>query len=380
MISLQNTSGNSKDFSPFTCNYKRHKSIQAHIKYNRDISAVDIVVRDKTTGAIDATLTVDHRLFSEEGRKQIADEIANAPENLKTIAEDVGKTLKVATDSAVKTLTEVAKALKPEERTKLYADVISTTICEDYRKNALEIKEFPDITDLNSALKAANDAKEHIKSGKATQEDIDRLVAANDLIVNSPEFMSYKEEVITKYLEAMLDRDTLSKLQKAQKTNDAEDLKTAANALSSSLNQNVDFAQNVTVEIKEKLISPREEDPDKDIFGKYTTKDKKVKLILPNIMNSERYTSSFEQMMATFGHEVMGHAYANSPESTRPEYQYINGVNGINKNLIQFLFRRNLPPDSQKFNSSFQPAEYDARQSEKVWMNNLLKMMNGHKK
>ena len=50
---------------------------------NRDINAVDIVVRDKTTGAIDATLTVDHRLFSEEGRKQIADEIANAPENLK---------------------------------------------------------------------------------------------------------------------------------------------------------------------------------------------------------------------------------------------------------------------------------------------------------
>ena len=50
---------------------------------NRDINAVNIVVRDKTTGAINATLTVDHRLFSEEGRKQIADEIANAPENLK---------------------------------------------------------------------------------------------------------------------------------------------------------------------------------------------------------------------------------------------------------------------------------------------------------
>ena len=341
---------------------------------NRDINAVDIVVRDKTTGAIDATLTVDHRLFSEEGRKQIADEIANAPENLKTIAEDVGKTLKVATDSAVKTLTEVAKALKPAERTKLYADVISATICEDYRKNALEIKEFPDITDLNSALKAANDAKEHIKSGKATQEDIDRLVAANDLIVNSPEFMSYKEEVITKYLEAMLDRDTLSKLQKAQKTNDAEDLKTAANALSSSLNQNVDFAQNVTVEIKETYGK------DPKILGTYSPKDNSVNLFLPPIMTSKRYTSSFEQIMATFGHEVMGHAYANSPEATRSEYQYINGVNGINKNLIQFLFRRNLPPDSQKFNSSFQPAEYDARQSEKVWMNNLLKMMNGNKK
>ena len=374
MISLQNTSGNSKDFSPFTCNYKRHKSIQAHIKYNRDISAVDIVVRDKTTGAIDATLTVDHRLFSEEGRKQIADEIANAPENLKTIAEDVGKTLKVATDSAVKTLTEVAKALKPEERTKLYADVISTTICEDYRKNALEIKEFPDITDLNSALKAANDAKEHIKSGKATQEDIDRLVAANDLIVNSPEFMSYKEEVITKYLEAMLDRDTLSKLQKAQKTNDAEDLKTAANALSSSLNQNVDFAQNVTVEIKEKLNN------DPNILGTYSPKDNSVNLFLPSIMTSKRYTSSFEQIMATFGHEVMGHAYANSPKSTRSEYQYINGVKGIDQTFIQYIFDKDLSPDSQKFNSFFQPAEYDARQSEKVWMNNLLKIMNGNKK
>ena len=372
MISLQNTSGNSKDFSPFTCNYKRHKSIQAHIKYNRDISAVDIVVRDKTTGAIDATLTVDHRLFSEEGRKQIADEITNAPENLKTIAEDVGKTLKVATDSAVKTLTEVAKALKPAERTKLYADVISTTICEDYRKNALEIKEFPDITDLNSALKAANDAKEHIKSGNATQEDIDRLVAANDLIVNSPEFMSYKEEVITKYLEAMLDRDTLSKLQKAQKTNDAEDLKTAANALSSSLNQNVDFAQNVTVEIKEKLNN------DPNILGTYSPKDNSVNLFLPSIMTSKRYTSSFEQIMATFGHEVMGHAYANSPEATRPEYQYINGVESLPIPRWRKIFDRD--GDMKRFNSFFQPAEYDARQSEKVWMNNLLKMMNGNKK
>ena len=85
-------------------------------------------------------------------------------------------------------------------------------------------------------------------------------------------------------------------------------------------------------------------------------------------------------MMATFGHEVMGHAYANSPESTRSEYQYINGVKGIGQTFIQYIFDKDLSPDSQKFNSFFQPAEYDARQSEKVWMNNLLKMMNGHKK
>lgn len=46
-------------------------------------SAVDIAVRDKTTIAINTTYMIYHRLFSEDGRKQIADEIANAPENLK---------------------------------------------------------------------------------------------------------------------------------------------------------------------------------------------------------------------------------------------------------------------------------------------------------
>ncbi len=80
---VQNISKSRRHITSFDRIPKQYTSIDAIIKYNRDINAVDIVVRDKTTGAINATLTVDHRLFSEEGRKQIADEIANAPENLK---------------------------------------------------------------------------------------------------------------------------------------------------------------------------------------------------------------------------------------------------------------------------------------------------------
>ena len=54
---------------------------------NRDINATQEITRDQTTGMLDGSVTVDHRLLTDDGRKEIIQEQKNLPQN----AEIIGK-------------------------------------------------------------------------------------------------------------------------------------------------------------------------------------------------------------------------------------------------------------------------------------------------
>ncbi len=157
---------------------------------NRDINAVDIVVRDKTTGAIDAILTIDHRLFSEDGRKQIADEIANAPENILQTGKNAlvqGTTLGAYVSDTAKTIYD---GLSPDGKIK--ADQIITALTDKFQSTGIAYDlalVHPDI------LAVLNDPTQRL-----SEEQEQRLVdifQANGKDISSIHFVSEDQGKIT---------------------------------------------------------------------------------------------------------------------------------------------------------------------------------------
>ena len=56
---------------------------------NRDINNTQEITRDQTTGMLDGSVTIDHRLLAESGREQIIQEQKDLPENAKKSAENI---------------------------------------------------------------------------------------------------------------------------------------------------------------------------------------------------------------------------------------------------------------------------------------------------
>ena len=56
---------------------------------NRDINNTQEITRDQTTGMLDGSVTVDHRLLTESGRQQIIQEQKDLPENLKQTTQQI---------------------------------------------------------------------------------------------------------------------------------------------------------------------------------------------------------------------------------------------------------------------------------------------------
>ena len=60
---------------------------------NRDINNTQEITRDQTTGMLDGSVTVDHRLLTEDGRQEIQKQIKDLPENLRQSAENLAQSL-----------------------------------------------------------------------------------------------------------------------------------------------------------------------------------------------------------------------------------------------------------------------------------------------
>jgi filamentous hemagglutinin len=71
---------------------------------NRDVSKSQEVTSDKITGALDASMTLDNRLFTETGRESIANDFENIGTNLKQIGK--GLTNNIVTQSIKNAVTD----------------------------------------------------------------------------------------------------------------------------------------------------------------------------------------------------------------------------------------------------------------------------------
>ena len=80
---------------------------------NRDINATQEITRDQTTGMLDGSVTIDHRLLTESGRAEIIQQQKDLPENFRQSAENLAKALPEGEykDKALQTLNNIQARL-----------------------------------------------------------------------------------------------------------------------------------------------------------------------------------------------------------------------------------------------------------------------------
>ncbi|MEB3755222.1 hypothetical protein, partial [Acinetobacter sp. MD2(2019)] len=80
---------------------------------NRNINNTQEITRDQTTGMLNGSVTVDHRLLTERGRAEIVKEQKDIPENFRQSAENLAKALPDGAykDKALQTLNNIQASL-----------------------------------------------------------------------------------------------------------------------------------------------------------------------------------------------------------------------------------------------------------------------------
>lgn len=269
---------------------------------NRDVDNMEIITKDQITGALDAEVTIDNRLFTESGRKEIVDDILASPENTAKVIKDASIVLKSGTMSAVNTVADLMKNMSPEQQKDMLVGLQGQNLV-DMAKNIAKQntsknpKEFPEIETIQDA------AKELLKfQGRSfsdlSQEEIDKVTYIFKTFPLDEEFANYRDNRLYSILDASLDDKALQLLSKARETNDVEYITEALITLTDNFSKNMELDDDITIKF---------EDLGENLYGQANTQNRVV------IIN-ERYLTSlpndgnpFREALDTVVHEILGH-------------------------------------------------------------------------
>lgn len=269
---------------------------------NRDIDNMDVITKDQVTGALDATVTIDNRMFTEEGRKEIVDDILASPDNAAKVAKDASIVLKAGTQSAINAVADLMEHMSPEQQKDMIVGLQAQNLA-NMAKNIAEQntsrnpKEFPEIKTIEDA------AKEIIKYqgksfGDLSQEDIDKVSYIYNTFNLSEEFTNYRDKRLYNILDNSLDDKTLQLLSKARETNDVEYIKEALTTLTDNFSKNMKLDDDVTIKF---------EDLGERLYGQANTQNHEVIInerYLAGLPNDE---GPFREALDTVVHEILGH-------------------------------------------------------------------------
>ncbi|QTD65189.1 HNH endonuclease [Acinetobacter towneri] len=175
---------------------------------NRDINNTQEITRDQTTGMLDGSVTVDHRLLTENGRAEIIQQQKDIPENFRQSAENLAKALPegVYKDNALQTLNNIQAKLynlPPEYKE---AGELGNEVVLGLIRRGVEPKEIDKLFDDNKAgllttleiLNDKNKTLELLKSQGLTLNQILSTAVGKEIQDNVISFKDYDVEVMTK--------------------------------------------------------------------------------------------------------------------------------------------------------------------------------------
>ncbi|EKP69023.1 filamentous hemagglutinin N-terminal domain-containing protein [Acinetobacter baumannii] len=126
---------------------------------NRDVNSTQEITRDQTTGMLNGSVTVDHRLLSESGRAEIVQQQKDLPENFRQSAENLAKALPdgVYKDKALQTLNNIQAKLYNLPSEYKEVGVVGNSVASELLKRGMESQ---DVEALFSKLDFFYAAKE----------------------------------------------------------------------------------------------------------------------------------------------------------------------------------------------------------------------------
>ena len=141
---------------------------------NRDINATQEITRDQTTGMLDGSVTVDHRLLSKDGRAEIVQEQKDLPENLRQSTENIVKALPDGEykDKVLQTLNNVqSKLVTMPEEMKAGGEVLAEAYPE-YIRNGGEPKDFEQMMNDPETLQLVKEVNEYTKQKASVEAEL----------------------------------------------------------------------------------------------------------------------------------------------------------------------------------------------------------------
>ena len=126
---------------------------------NRDVNSTQEITRDQTTGMLNGSVTVDHRLLSESGRAEIVQQQKDLPENFRQSAENLAQALPDGAykDKALQTLNNVQAKLYNLPSEYKEVGVVGNSVASELLKRGMESQ---DVEALFSKLDFFYAAKE----------------------------------------------------------------------------------------------------------------------------------------------------------------------------------------------------------------------------
>jgi len=110
---------------------------------NRDINNTQEITRDQTTGMLDGSVTIDHRLLTESGRAEIIQQQKDLPENFRQSAENLAQALPAGEykDKALQTLNNIQARLYNLPSEYKETGVVGDKVASELLKRGIEPKE-----------------------------------------------------------------------------------------------------------------------------------------------------------------------------------------------------------------------------------------------
>lgn len=161
---------------------------------NRDINNTQEITRDQTTGMLDGSVTIDHRLLTEAGRQEIIQEQKDLPENFRQSAENLAQALPAGEykDKALQTLNNIQARLYNLPSEYKETGVVGDKVASELLKRGIEPKE---VEALFSKLDFFYAAKEFSE----IQSQLDTLAQSGvdlETIFKQPKIGVNEQEVI----------------------------------------------------------------------------------------------------------------------------------------------------------------------------------------
>ena len=156
-------------------NLSEINTTQSLSKLNRDISTTQELMKNQTTRALNINTTIDLRLLSKEGRKDILTALKNAPKNTKQATKNLIKDIKTTVSKTEEIIKQTITKQTKDELTKNVDKIKFSKNKQENKKVKDKILRNEELAKLQIAIDNIKVLEEYLKNNNLDSQTIEKL-------------------------------------------------------------------------------------------------------------------------------------------------------------------------------------------------------------
>ena len=156
-------------------NLSEINTTQSLSKLNRDISTTQELTKSQTTRALNINTTIDLRLLTKEGRKDILTALKNAPKNTKKATKNLIKDIKTTVAKTEEIIKQTITKQTKDELTKNVDKIEFSKNKQENKKVKDKILQNEELAKLQTAIDNIKILEEYLKNNSLDNQTIEKL-------------------------------------------------------------------------------------------------------------------------------------------------------------------------------------------------------------